>query len=87
MPPHGTYKGVSENFIYIEKGTLRDNYFTKRSDCKACPIKQQCIGKSHEKRISITAYRKQHQRNNQRINSPQGNYMKAKRQSTVESVF
>ncbi|MFD2432072.1 hypothetical protein ACFSO9_00095 [Mesonia maritima] len=45
------------------------------------------MGKSHEKRISITAYRKQHQRNNQRINSPQGNYMKAKRQSTVESVF
>lgn len=108
IPPHGTYKGGPENFIYIEKGnywlcpqgkkvtfrkqklekgTLKDNYFTKRSDCKACPIKQQCIGKSHEKRISITAYRKQYQRNNQRVNSPQGNYMKAKRQSTVEPVF
>lgn len=41
----------------IEKGTLKDYYFTKRSDCKGCPLKAQCIGKQHEKRISITAYR------------------------------
>ena len=23
----------------IEKGTLKDYYFTKRSDCKGCPLK------------------------------------------------
>ena len=44
----------------LEKGTLKDNYFTRRSDCKGCPIKGQCIGKSHEKRINITAYRKEY---------------------------
>ncbi|WP_335966688.1 transposase [Galbibacter sp. PAP.153] len=71
----------------LEKGTLKDNYFTKRSDCKGCPIKQQCIGRSHEKRINITAYRKEYERNIARVNSPQGRYMKAKRQSTVEPVF
>ena len=70
----------------LEKGTLKDQYFTKRSDCKSCPIKQQCIGKSHEKRINITAYRNEYQRNIARVNSPQGRY-KAKRQSTVEPVF
>ncbi|MBB4119638.1 hypothetical protein GGR32_001944 [Mesonia hippocampi] len=47
----------------------------------------QCIGKSHEKRINITAYRNEYERNIARVNSPQGRYMKAKRQSTVEPVF
>ena len=71
----------------LEKGTLKDNYFTKRSDCKGCPIKAQCIGKSYEKRINITAYREEYERNNTRVRSPQGSFMKGKRQSTVEPVF
>nr|WP_317047421.1 transposase [Sinomicrobium sp. N-1-3-6] len=71
----------------LEKGTLKDLYFTRRSDCKGCPIKVQCIGNSHEKRISVTAYRKEYERNIERVNSPQGRYMKGKRQSTVEPVF
>ena len=108
IPPHGTYKGGPEGFIYIEdgnywlcpqgkkvtfrkqkleKGTLKDNYFTRRSDCKGCPIKAKCIGKSHEKRINITAYREEYERNIARVNSPRGRYMKGKRQSTVEPVF
>src|SRR5690554_153049 len=71
----------------LEKGTLKNNYFTRRSDCKGCPIKTQCIGKSHEKRINITAYRAEYERNIERIKSPQGRYLKRKRQSTVEPVF
>lgn len=71
----------------LEKGTLKHNYFTKRSDCKGCPIKTKCIGKSFEKRINITAYREQYERNNKRVNSCYGQYMKSKRQSTVEPVF
>ena len=54
---------------------------------KGCPIKEACIGKSHEKRINITAYREEYERNNQRVNSRLGRYMKGKRQSTVEPVF
>lgn len=108
IPPHGTYKGGPEGFVYIEdgnywlcpqgkkvtfrkqkleKGTLKDNYFTRRSDCKGCPIKARCIGKSHEKRINITAYREEYERNIARVNSPLGRYMKGKRQGTVEPVF
>jgi transposase len=71
----------------LEKGTLKDNYFTRRSDCKGCPIKEQCIGRSHEKKINITAYREEYERNIERVNSRNGRYMKGKRQSTVEPVF
>lgn len=80
-------KKVTYRKTKVEKGTLKDNYFTKRSDCKGCPIKTACIGKSFEKRINITAYRKEYERNNTRVNSDRGKFMKAKRQSTVEPVF
>jgi len=42
---------------------------------------------SHEKKIHITAYREEYERNIERVNSPNGRYMKGKRQSTVEPVF
>lgn len=71
----------------LEKGTLKDFYLTKRSDCKDCPIKRQCLGKSFEKKISITAYRAEYERNIARVESRRGRYMKGKRQSTVEPVF
>ena len=55
--------------------------------CIDCPIRSQCLKKSQEKRITITFYNKEYQRNNKRVNSKRGRYMKAKRQSTVEPVF
>jgi len=69
----------------LEKGTLKDFYLTKRSDCKDCPFKTTCIGKSHEKRISITAYKNEYERNNARLK----NYPKhrKKRMGLVEPVF
>jgi len=69
----------------IEKGTLKDYYFTKRSDCRDCPMKSQCIGKSHEKKISITAYRAEYERNNARLKRNKRH--KSLRMSTVEPVF
>ncbi len=68
-----------------ERGTLKNLYLTKRSQCKNCPIKQQCIGKQHEKKISITAYRAEYERNNARLE--ENPWHKAKRMSTVEPVF
>ncbi|MCK0132562.1 transposase, partial [Flavobacteriaceae bacterium F08102] len=35
----------------------------------------------------MTYYREEYERNNQRVSSNQGRYMKLKRQSTVEPVF
>ena len=50
--------------------------------------KKQCLGKTaQEKKFSVTYYREQYERNNKRIHSKRGSYMKTKRQSTVEPVF
>lgn len=70
-----------------EKGNWKDYYLTRRSDCKGCPIKKQCIGSSFEKRIGITIYVDEYTRNNQRVKSRYGRMMKGKRQSTVEPVW
>ena len=47
-----------------------------------------CIGKTaKEKKFSVTYYRAEYERNNKRVNSKHGRYLKSKRQSTVEPVF
>jgi len=69
------------------KNSLQNHYLTKRSDCKNCPIKQKCIGKSFEKRVAVTVYKEYYERNNKRVRSKYGRRMKGKRQSTVEPVF
>jgi len=71
----------------LEKNLMQDNYLTKRNDCKNCPIKTQCLGKSYEKRIRITIWVEQYERNNERVRSRLGRQMKSKRQSTVEPVW
>ncbi|WP_218694537.1 transposase [Cellulophaga sp. HaHa_2_95] len=51
-------------------------------------MRSSCLGKSaQEKKFSVTYYREEYERNNARVHSPQGRYMKGKRQSTVEPVF
>jgi transposase len=62
-------------------------YLTTRRDCKGCPLASGCIGKSHEKRISITVYKDYYDRALERANSRKGGYYKTLRQSTVEPVF
>ena len=66
---------------------MQDHYLTKRNDCKNCPIRTQCLGKSYEKRIRITIWVDQYERNNKRVRSRFGRKMKSKRQSTVEPVW
>jgi transposase len=111
IPPHGTYKGGPDGFMYIKEGDYwlcknnkkvtfrkvtieagRNNnkkklYLTRASDCKGCPFKPGCAGKAPEKRITITIYNAEYQRAIARLRTPKGNYMKKKRQSTVEPVF
>lgn len=65
----------------------KKEYRASKYVCLNCPIRIQCLKKSQEKRITITYYNKEYQRNNKRVNSKRGRYMKAKRQSTVEPVF
>jgi len=111
IPPHGTYKGGPDGFIYNKE---QDNYLcpqgkvipfkkvfyekknnTKKKEyrastklCKDCPIRLNCLGKTaQEKKFTVTYYREEYERNIARVESKQGRYMKAKRQSTVEPVF
>jgi len=110
IPPHGTYKGGPEGFIYNKaqdhyvcpQGAIipfkkvfyegdnknkKKEYRASKQVCIDCPIRRQCLKKSQEKRITITFYKDEYERNNARVNSKRGKYMKGKRQSTVEPVF
>ena len=80
-------KKVTFRKTKYEKGTKKNYYYTRRSDCKNCPVKLACIGKSHEKKISITYYKDEYDRAIARLRSKMGRSMKALRQSTVEPVF
>lgn len=77
------FKGAKYNV----KGILDDHYATRRQDCLDCPFKLDCKGKSYEKRIRVTTYKKEYERAINRVKSKKGRYMKGKRQSTVEPVF
>jgi hypothetical protein len=75
-------------FYDYRTGTKKKEYRISSLICKECPIKKQCLGKTaQEKKFSVTYYREQYERNNRRVHSKRGSYMKAKRQSTVEPVF
>jgi transposase len=80
-------KVTFRNTITEKSGNRKKLYLTKPSQCKGCPIKTQCIGKSPEKRITITAYNEEYQRAIARVNSKRGRAFKVKRSSTVEPVF
>ena len=111
IPPHGTYKGGPEGFIYNKEEdhylcpqgeiipfkkvlldhrtkTKKKEYRSSSLQCKGCPLASSCLGKSaKEKKFSVTYYRDQYERNNQRLKTEKGKQAKAKRQSTVEPVF
>ena len=82
-------KKVKFHRIMIEKKNdiKKRRYFTRRADCRDCPIRIKCIKKNHEKRIDITYYRDEYERVKNRLKSNKGKYMKSKRQSTAEPVF
>lgn len=75
-------------FFEKKNNTKKKEYRALKHVCIDCPIGSQCLGKSaQEKKFTVTFYREEYQRNNARVNSPLGSYMKGKRQSTVEPVF
>ena len=72
---------------FEDKGVKKNQYATKRADCRDCPIKTACIGKAHEKRIDITYYKEEYDRGIARLKTKQGKRFKFIRSSTVEPVF
>jgi len=62
-------------------------YWAAPKDCKACPMKSQCVPNTKCKKISKTIYDEQYLRAYGRQHSERGRQMKKLRQSTVEPVF
>jgi len=86
--PKGKVIPFTKEFNDYRTGTRKKEYRARKHVCVDCPIRSSCLGKSaQEKKFSVTYYRAEYQRNIERVNSPQGRYMKGKRQSTVEPVF
>ncbi len=86
--PQGKTIPFKKVFRDYKTGTKKKEYRCSSLVCKTCPIKQQCLGKTaQEKKFTVTYYREEYERNNKRVNSKQGRYMKYKRSSTVEPVF
>ena len=92
---HNHYVCPQGKVILFTKEFLDSRTKTRKKECRArkhvcigCPIRQQCMGKNaQEKKFSVTYYRAEYFRNIARVESPQGLYMKGKRQSTVEPVL
>ncbi|XLS30107.1 IS1182 family transposase [Flavobacteriaceae bacterium M23B6Z8] len=111
IPPHGTYKGGPDGFVYVKDrdyyicpngkevpfkkvfndyrtGTKKKEYRISSKICSHCPLASSCLGKTaKEKKFSVTYYRDEYERNNERLQTKKGKRMKAKRQATVEPVF
>lgn len=86
--PQGKIIPFTKEFNDYRTGTRKKEYRARKHVCIDCPIRRSCLGKSaQEKKFSVTYYRAEYQRNIARVESPQGRYMKGKRQSTVEPVF
>jgi hypothetical protein len=76
-----------KTFIEKKGNNKKKLYLTKPSQCKGCPFKTECLGKSPERRITITYYKDEYERTKTRLKTPRGRRMKSKRQSVVEPVF
>ncbi|MEM9001859.1 MAG: transposase [Bacteroidota bacterium] len=86
--PKGKVIPFTKVFNDYRTGTKKKECRASKKVCTDCPLKRQCLGKSaQEKKFSVTYYRAEYERNNQRIKSPLGRYLKGKRQGTVEPVL
>ena len=85
--PQGKTIPFKKVFYEKKNQTKKKEYRASKHVCKDCLVRRSCLKSSQEKRITITYYREEYERNNVRVKSKQGRYMKGKRQSTVEPVF
>lgn len=74
-------------FLDYRTKTKKKEYRGSTKLCFDCPLKKSCLKTAKEKRITVTYYREEYERNNARVYSKRGSYMKKLRQSRVEPVF
>lgn len=69
------------------KGNTQKQYRASSLQCKKCPLKQTCIGKSFEKSIRDTIDKAYYGRMHERMQTKKARIMRKVRQSTVEPVL
>src|SRR4051812_23911619 len=70
------------------KGNPVKKYFSLRSDCKNCPMRNTCISdKAKQKKIQRSYYAPLYEEMKERTKSAKGQKMRRKRSSTVEPVW
>jgi len=73
---------------YVENtGYTKKEYRSSEKDCKDCPLRSQCIGKSAYKRITDSIDKPLYDRMHERMQSAKARRMMKLRQSTAEPVL
>lgn len=82
-------KRLSFDRLVVDKqGNPKKRYMAKASDCKGCPISEQCKPKkADEKRLHHTYFKPYYERMTNRLSSRFGKRMMRLRSSTVEPVL
>eukprot|EP01098_Paradermamoeba_levis_P011020 TRINITY_DN4668_c0_g1_i1.p1 TRINITY_DN4668_c0_g1~~TRINITY_DN4668_c0_g1_i1.p1 ORF type:complete len:256 (-),score=-30.82 TRINITY_DN4668_c0_g1_i1:506-1273(-) len=76
-----------DRLVVDKQGNPKKRYMAKASDCKCCPISEQCKGnKASEKRLHHTQYKSSYERMVARLSSRLGKRMMRLRSATVEPV-
>jgi transposase len=71
-----------------KKGYYRKQYRSSSLDCKNCPLRKSCIGKTADyKKIEHTIHKPLYEQMHERLQTPYAKAMKKRRQATVEPVL
>ncbi len=77
-----------DRLVVDKQGNPKKRYMAKASDCKTCPISEQCKPKkADEKRLHHTYYKAYYERMTNRLSSRFGKRMMRLRSATVEPVL
>lgn len=80
-------KIVFKKIIYSSDGHYNKLYSSSSKDCRECPLRTQCMGKSKEKRIYETTDKPLYDRMYARMQTTKARRMRKLRQTTVEPVL
>jgi len=80
-------KIVALDKVFYRDGLKKKLYSLSKKQCRGCPLMDSCLTNGRPKRITVTFYRAEYERNIARIQNKGASRVKAIRQSTVEPVL
>jgi hypothetical protein len=73
--------------VHVKDGHYKKVYLSSRKDCSVCPLREQCIGKSLTKKITVSEDKPLYEKMARRLQTKKGKRMSKLRGSTVEPVL